>query len=612
MHGDDHTLFLAGLAFLLAAVISVPIAKRLGLSPVVGYLLAGITIGPAGFDVADPHVVITVAELGVVLLLFLIGMELQPSRLLSMGRYIFGLGTAQLLVTGLLITAVGWSLGLGLAGAFIAGMALAMSATSIALQILNERGDLPSGYGQRAFSILLFQDIAIVPLLALVPLLAPAAARFQGEPMMLAFKAGAVIAAVAALVLAGRYLLNPFFRLLARSGAREAMTAAALLVVLGAAGLMASVGLSMALGAFLAGLLLSESTFRHELEANIDAFRGLLLSFFFMGIGMSLDMKVLLPHIVPLVAAAVLITAIKFAVVFGLYRTDHTTRTDAARAGAVLMPAGEFAFVLFPLALANGLLSREQSEFLTATAAITMMIGPLVFAGITYLLPKFRRAAPEPEPDDFSNADGRVLVIGFGRFGQIVSQCLLAEGVGVTIIDSDVEMIQSAGRFGVHIYYGDGTRLDVLRAAGADQAEVIAVCVDDREAADRIVDIVQASMPHVRLHVRSYDRAHSMDLLRKGVDYEMRETLESAFSFGSRTLEALGLEREAVAGLVAEVRAKDRARLQRQVEEGLYAGIDLIANRKLEPEPLTQPDKPARPLNPEAQDVLTHETEFSG
>lgn len=612
MHGDDHTLFLAGLAFLVAAVVSVPVAKRLGLSPVVGYLIAGITIGPAGFDVADPNVVIAVAEMGVVLLLFLIGMELQPSRLLSMGRYIFGLGTAQLLVTGLLITGVGWFFGLTLPGAFISGMALAMSATSIALQILKERGDFASGYGQRAFSILLFQDIAIVPLLALVPLLAPVATGPEGEPLEIAMKAGAAIAAVAAIVLAGRYLLNPVFRLLARSGAREAMTAAALLVVLGSAGLMAAVGLSMALGAFLAGLLLSESTFRHELEANIETFRGLLLSVFFMGIGMSLDLNVLLPHLGGVIGSALLITAIKFAVVFGLYRTDHTTRSEAAKAGAVLMPAGEFSFVLLPLALANGLLTRDQSEFLTATAALTMMIGPMVFTGLTHVLPRFRTAVPEREPDDFGAAAGRVLVIGFGRFGQIVSQCLLAEGLDVTIIDNDVEMIQSAGRFGVHIYYGDGTRLDVLRAAGADQAEVIAVCVDDREAADRIVDICQASMPQVRLHVRSFDRAHSMDLLRKGVDYEMRETLESAFAFGGRTLEALGLERDAVEELVAEVRAKDRARLQRQVEEGLYAGIDLLPARKLEPEPLTEPGRPARPLNPEAQDVLAHETEFSG
>ena len=612
MHGEDHSLFISALAFLAAAVISVPLARRFGLSPVVGYLAAGIAIGPAGFNVADPGTVITIAELGVVLLLFLIGMELQPSRLLSMGRYIFGLGTAQLLVTGLIFTGAAWYMGMGLPGAVVSGMALAMSATSIALQLLNERGDLSSGYGQRAFSILLFQDIAIVPLLALVPLLAPGESELARDPLATLLQAAAALIAVTGIVLSGRYLLNPIFRLLARSGAREAMTAAALLVVLGAAGIMASVGLSMALGAFLAGLLLSESTFRHELEANIEAFRGLLLSMFFMGVGMTLDLHVVLPHLAPLLGAALFITAMKFLVVFLLYRQDHTTRADALRAGAVLMPAGEFAFVLFPLALANGIVSQQQSELLTATAALTMMIGPLVFAGIGYLLPRLKKDVPEPEPDDFSDANGRVLVIGFGRFGQIVAQCLLAEGVGVTIIDNDVEMIQSAGRFGVHIYYGDGTRLDVLRAAGADNVEVIAVCVDDRESADRIVDMVQASIPNVRLHVRSFDRVHTMELLRKGVDYEVRETLESAFAFGGRTLESLGLDKDAVAELVDDVRARDRLRLERQLEEGLYGGMDMVRGRKVEPEPLTEPEKPARPLNPEAKDVLTHETEFSG
>ncbi|GGF69457.1 potassium transporter TrkA [Azorhizobium oxalatiphilum] len=613
MHGDEHTLFLSALAFLAAAVVSVPIAKRLGLSPVVGYLASGIAIGPSGINVANPSTVITVAELGVVLLLFLIGLELQPSRLLSMGRYIFGLGTAQLLCTGAVIAVVDYFLGFGWAGAIISGMALAMSATSIALQLLSERGDLSSGYGQRAFSILLFQDIAIVPLLALVPLLAPGGEDVAARPpMQVLLQAGGMVAAIGTIILAGRFLLNPLFRLLARSGAREAMTAAALLVVLGAAGLMAFAGLSMALGAFLAGLLLSESTFRHELEANIDAFRGLLLALFFMGVGMSLDLAVVVPHLVPVLAGAVMITAIKFSVVFFLYRGVHRDLADGLRAGAVLMPAGEFAFVLFPLALSNGILDQEQASLLTATAAITMMIGPLAFAGIELLLPRLKKAEAEPEPDDFSDANGSVLIIGFGRFGQVVSQCLLAENVGVTIIDNDVEMIQSAGRFGVHIYYGDGTRLDVLRSAGAETAEVIAVCVDDKDTATRIVDMVKASMPQARLFVRSYDRVHSMDLLRKGVDFEIRETLESAFSFSSRTLESLGIDAETARQRVADVRERDRARLLRQMEEGLYAGMDMVTPRKVEPEPLTAPEKPARPLNPEAQDVLSHETEFSG
>jgi glutathione-regulated potassium-efflux system protein KefB len=243
-----------------------------------------------------------------------------------------------------------------------------------------------------------------------------------------------------------------------------------------------------------------------------------------------------------------------------------------------------------------------------------MIAGPLLFALVGRLAPKIARRTgpPEPEPDDFTEADGSVLVIGFGRFGQIVAQCLLAEGVSVTIIDNDVEMIQSAGRFGVHIYYGDGTRLDVLRAAGAEQVEVICVCVDDKEDANRIVDIVRSSIPSARLYVRAFDRVHSMDLLRKGVDFEIRETLESALAFGGRTLEALGVAAPAAAARIADVRVRDHRRLERQLEEGIFATDDLWTKRKVEPEPLTAPEKPARPINPEAQDILTHETEFSG
>mgnify|MGYP000991500232 CR=1 FL=1 len=613
MHGDDHELYVAALAFLAAAVISVPIAKRLGFSPVVGYLLVGIAIGPVGFNVANPDVVSTIAELGVVLLLFLIGLELKPSHLLSMGRYIFGLGAAQLLTTGLLFALLAaFGLGFGLAPAVVSGLALSISGTAIALQLVGERGDLATPYGQRTFSVLLFQDMAVVPLLALVPLLAPGSEHAPSDPIGTLLRAGAAIAAMAVIIFAGRFLLNPLFRVLARSGAREAMTAAALLVVLGAAGLMQAVGMSMALGAFLAGLLLSESTFRHELEANVDAFRGLLLAMFFMSVGMSLNVHVVLENIVPLLVATGVVAGMKAIVAYGVFRHDNIGRADSLRASVALMPAGEFAFVLFPLALTTGMLSAHQADLLIALAALTMMLGPLLFALVNRIVPRLSRPAPEPKPDDFTDADGSVLVIGFGRFGQIVAQCLLAEGVKVTIIDNDVEMIQSAGRFGVHIYYGDGTRLDVLRAAGAEGVEVICVCVDDKENANRIVDIVKTSIPNTRLFVRAFDRVHSMDLLRMGVDFEIRETLESALSFGGRTLEALGFGTETASARVADVRLRDRNRLKRQLEEGIFATPDMWTKRKVEPEPLTTPEKPARPLNPEAQDILTHETEFSG
>ncbi|MEP9350337.1 monovalent cation:proton antiporter-2 (CPA2) family protein [Xanthobacter sp. KR7-225] len=615
MHGEDHELFIAALAFLCAAVISVPVAKRLGFSPVVGYLLVGIAIGPVGFNVANPSVVSTVAELGVVMLLFLIGIELKPSHILSMSRYIFGLGAAQLVVTTLLFALLAaFGLGFGFAAAVVSGVALSISGTAIALQLLGERGDLGAPYGQRTFSILLFQDMAVVPLLALVPLLAPGSAEQATDPTATVLQALGAAAAIAVIVVSGRFLLNPIFRVLARSGAREAMTAAALLVVLGAAGLMQLAGMSMALGAFLAGLLLSESTFRHEIEANLDGFRGLLLALFFMSVGMSLNLVVVGEHVVALLIATLAVVGIKSVVVYGVFRQDDIAPAESLLAAVALTPAGEFAFVLFPLALATGILKGPQADLLIALAALTMIVGPLLFALVGRLAPGIARrtSAPEPEPDDFAEADGSVLVIGFGRFGQIVAQCLLAEGVSVTIIDNDVEMIQSAGRFGVHIYYGDGTRLDVLRAAGAEQVEVICVCVDDKEDANRIVDIVGSSIPNARLFVRAFDRVHSMDLLRKGVDFEIRETLESALAFGGRTLEALGFATNSAAARVADVRMRDRRRLERQLEEGIFATDDMWTKRKVEPEPLTAPEKPARPINPEAQDILTHETEFSG
>ncbi|MFG1349851.1 monovalent cation:proton antiporter-2 (CPA2) family protein [Xanthobacter autotrophicus] len=614
MHGDEHALFGAALAFLAAAVVSVPIAKRLGFSPVVGYLLVGIAIGPVGFNVADPGVVSTVAELGVVMLLFLVGLELKPSNLLSMGHYIFGLGTAQLLLTALAFALLAYfGLGFGAAAAVVSGLALSISGTAIALQLLGERGDLASPYGQRTFSILLFQDIAVVPLLALVPLLAPGGeAEVTRDPKATLLAASLAVAAIAVIVVAGRYLLNPLFRVLARSGAREAMTAAALLVVMGAAGLMEAAGLSAALGAFLAGLLLSESTFRHELEANVDAFRGLLLAVFFMSIGMSLNIDVVLGHIPALLVGTLAVAVVKSVIVYLVFRADNIAPQDSMRAAVALLSAGEFAFVLFPLGLDNGILKPEQADLLIALAALTMILGPLLFAALSRLLPRFARPAAEPPADDFADADGSVLVIGFGRFGQIVSQCLLAQDVSVTIIDKDVEMIQSAGRFGVHIYYGDGTRLDVLRAAGAESMEVICVCVDNKEDANRIVEIVRGSIPDARLFVRSFDRVHSMELLRLGVDFELRETLESALSFGARTLEALGVPQTAAAARIADVRLRDRARLERQMEEGIFADTEVFRGQKVEPEPLTQPEKPARPLNPEAQDILSHETEFSG
>lgn len=603
-HGElDFLTF--GLVLLTAAVLSVPIARRLGLSAIVAYLIAGIVIGPHGLAAfGTPESIIPVSELGVVMLLFLIGLELELGRLVALRRAIFGLGAAQLALTALAIGTPAYLVGLvDWRGAVVAGVALAMSATAIALEILEERGQLQQDYGQRAFAILLFQDMAVVPLLAALPLLAQAGGSTHTNISDGLRAVALIVGAILLIVVAGRYLLNPFFRLLAQTGSREVMTAAALLVVLGAALIMQKAGMSMALGAFLAGVLLAESNYRHELEADIEPFRGLLLALFFMGIGMSIDLAIVRANVWLILVAAIVITALKATIVWLLFRATCVREADALRAGSVLTAAGEFAFVLIPLGGSLGVLDPRQASILTAVAAISMLLGPLVATLTEALLRRFKPLDAR-EADDFSDARGSVLVIGFGRFGQIVSQCLLAEAIDVTTIDNDPGMIQDAAGFGFKVYYGDGTRLDVLRAAGAGGARLIAVCIDNREAASRVVDLVHAEFPGTKLYVRSFDRRHTLQLIAKGVDFELRETYESALVFGRSTLEALGIDSERAAATEQFVRSRDLDLLALQQAEGLSAGADLLRTRMVH-EPLSTPAREVKPLNPEAEEIIS-------
>jgi glutathione-regulated potassium-efflux system protein KefB len=607
---DEFGFFTLALVLLAAAVASVPIARRIGLSSIVAYLIAGIIIGPHGLGVfSTPGSILRVAELGVVMLLFLIGLELELGKLSAMRLAIFGLGTAQLALTATTIGALAYGFGLlGWRGAVIAGLALALSATAIALQILEERGQLQQVYGQRAFAILLFQDMAVVPLLALLPLLREGGASPHGGPVDALRSVALVAAAIALVVAAGRYLLNPSFRLLAATGAREVMTAAALLVVLGAALIMQAAGMSMALGAFLAGVLLAESNYRHELAADIEPFRGLLLALFFMGIGMTIDMGVVRHNASLILGAAVVLTVLKAGIVFLLFRAT-CSRDDALRAGSVLTGAGEFAFVLVPLGASLAIFDASQVSTLTAIAATTMMLGPPVATFSDLLVRQWSRRN-RLEPDDFTDAHGSVLVIGFGRFGQIVSQCLLAEDVDVTTIDKDPDMIRDAGRFGFKVYYGDGTRLDVLRAAGAANIRLIAVCIDDREAASRVVDLVHAEFPGVKLYVRSYDRRHTLQLIAKDVDFSVRETFESALVFGRKALETLGFDPDRAGAVIEFVRSRDQERLVLQQAGGVAAGTDLLRARMVQ-EPLSEPEREGRPLNPEAEAIIESEVEHT-
>ncbi|NEU11996.1 potassium transporter TrkA [Methylobacterium sp. BTF04] len=602
-----HVSFLPPvLTFLSAAVIGVPIFRLIGQSAVLGYLVAGVVIGPFGFSlIAEPETAASVAELGVVLLLFIVGLELQISRLVSMRRDIFGLGTTQLLVCSAVLAGVGALMGLKPSAAIVIGIALALSATAVALQLLEERGDLGTPYGGRAFAVLLFQDISVVAILALMPLLASTGGGGGDGWLMSALQStGTVAAAILAVVLVGRYGLNPFFGLLAASGAREVMTAAALLVVLGTAMLMEHVGLSMAMGAFLAGVLLAESNFRHQLEADIEPFRGMLLGLFFMSVGMSIDgglLKAEWPLLLGATAGAILI---KVGIVACLFRLFGSPWLDAVRGGAILAPAGEFAFVLLPVGGELGLIDQPSTRFAVALAALTMLVGPVAAKALDSALAR-RRSEPDQAPDTVETTEARVLVIGFGRFGQILTQVLLAEGISVTVIDKDVEQIRSASRFGFRIYYGDGTRLDVLRAAGIGRAELLCVCVDDAEAALKIVDIVHEEFSSVRTYVRAYDRMHAVELMNRDVDYQLRETVDSALSFGRATLEGLGLSAATAAATAEDVRKRDIARLVLQQAGALpEASTWMRGGSEIKPEPLTAPQTPSRALNAETRGII--------
>jgi len=606
----SHVSFLPPiLTFCGAAVIAVPVFRLIGLSAVLGYLAAGIAIGPSGLSlVGDPGTIATVAELGVVLLLFIIGLELKLSHLWSMKRDIFGLGFAQLALTALCLGGAALAIGFGPKAAFVIGIAVALSATAIALQMLGERNDLQTPYGQRSFAILLFQDLSVVPILALLPLLGSGVAVEDSSIGERLLATGEAIAAIAAVVLVGRYGLNPFFRILARTGSREVMTASALLVVLGAALLMQEVGLSMAMGAFLAGLLLAESHFRHQLEADIEPFRGMLLGLFFMSVGMSIDLALVGRQWMLLALAAPVVIVGKTILIIILSRLFGATWRDGLRSGTLLCTAGEFAFVLLPVATGAGLMSQSEAQPVTALAAITMLLGPIVSTLVERALLSRPERADASGMDDLPGQEGelssRVLVIGFGRFGQIVNQVLLSQNIKATVIDNNVERVRDAARFGLKIYYGDGTRLDVLRAAGAEKAEMICVCTDGPETIEKIAEIIHGNFPNARSFVRAFDRIHAVKLLKIGIDYQLRETFESAIVFGRSALEELGVEAEVAASAAQDVRKRDIARLFLQKEIGASFGTELVVGAKIAPEPLTSPTGKAKALSPETRDIL--------
>jgi glutathione-regulated potassium-efflux system protein KefB len=606
-HGTSGTDLGLAVALLAAGVIAVPLFRLLRLGSVLGYLAAGVVVGPYVLKlIGDPAAVLHVAEFGVVMFLFLIGLEMRPLKLWAMRRDIFGLGLAQVLVCGGLLSAVGIAFGLPWQAAVIGAFGFVLSSTAVIMKMMEDKGEVSSPGGQRSVAILLLEDLMIIPLLALVPILATVTPGVHlvthTAPwwQTLGIAAGSVLL----VFVAGRYLMNPLFGVLARSGAREVMTAAALMVVLGAALFMQWGGLSMAMGAFLAGVLLSESTFRHQLEADVEPFRGILLGLFFIGVGMSLDLGVVVQdwQLIGLgVVSFMLVKSLGIYVVARLFRATHR---EALHRASQFAQGGEFAFVLYAGALAAGVMDARTAAGMTAVVILSMALTPLVVILVEKLMPAEKESMDGIE--EASDLHGRGLFVGFGRFAQVVSQPLLAKGIDVSIIEIDVEMIRAAGQFGFKVYYGDGTRLDVLRASGAATAEAILVCVEKQEVADKIVELVKSEFPHAKLFVRAFDRGHALRLIKAGVDYQLRETLESALVFSQRVLVDLGVDEAEAGELVLDVRRRDEQRLEMQIAGGLGAGMTLMRGNiaTTQPAPLVTPRKEAKALNEEAAEAI--------
>ena len=601
MSSEAHSISLiAPVVLLAAAVIAVPIFKRIGLGSVLGYLIAGLIIGPFGFALFhDSTSILHIAELGIVMYLFVIGLEMQPSHLWSLRREIFGLGTLQIVACALALTGVGLLFGFQWQVAFIGAAGFVLTSTAIVMQLLGDRGDIAQPHGQKVVAILLFEDLLIVPLLAIVAFMAPnhvvetTSARLENI--------GIGLIAIAGLIAAGYWLLNPLFRLLAAAKAREVMTAAALLVVLGAALLMQVSGLSMAMGAFLAGVLLSESTFRHQIEADIEPFRGILLGLFFLGVGMSLDLSVVQQNWQLIVSGVLAMMFAKALMIYVVARMTKSSHTEALDRALLMAQGGEFAFVLFAAAVSAQVIDNTVKSNLTAIVVLSMVLTPIL--GVIFK--RFTQTKNEVSLENVNVAEGlsgRILLIGFGRFGQVASQLLLARGVDVTIIDNDIDMIQNAEKFGFKIYYGDGCRLDILHASGASTAEAIVVCVDSKETTNRIVELVTHEFPLVKLLVRSYDREHSLHLVKQKVDYMIRETFESAIKFGGVILERLGVDEDEVKRISDEIRERDEERFETEIAaDDVYAGVGLqYSHRHPRPtSPLLRPKQAGRILNDE-------------
>lgn len=525
-----------------AAVVAVPLFKRIGLGSVLGYLSAGLIIGPFGLKlVTDSHAILHIAEFGVVMFLFVIGLEMKPSHLWSLRRQIFGLGSLQVILSAVLMTLVSVQFGISWEVAFVSSSGFVLTSTAIVMQVLGERKQLSTRPGQKIVSILLFEDLLIVPLLAIVSYLSPLEKTADAMPWW----ESAIIAmlALAVLVFISRFILNPVFRILANSKAREVMTAAALFVVLGSALLMEEAGLSMAMGAFVAGVMLSESAFRHQLEADIEPFRGLLLGLFFLGVGMALNLTVVAENWLLIGAGVITLMLTKGLCIYLVARAAKSTHKTAIERALLMAQGGEFAFVLFSTAFNQGVIDETINANMTAVVVLSMVVTPIMLVLYEKFAPK--ATAEQLEADEIDEQHP-TLIVGMGRFGQIVNDLLRLSGYATTVVDLNPNMIKGFNEYGIKSYFGDASRREFLIAAGLEQAEVLVIAIDNKEQAENIVHFAREVNPNIKIIARAYDRFSTFALHEAGANEIVRETFDSAVRAGKRALEALGMEPELV------------------------------------------------------------------
>ncbi|AIN12987.1 glutathione-regulated potassium-efflux system protein KefB [Yersinia pseudotuberculosis] len=531
-------LLTAVLVFLFAAVVAVPIAQRLGIGAVLGYLIAGIAIGPWGLGfIRDVDEILHFSELGVVFLMFIIGLELNPAKLWQLRRSIFGVGAGQVVITAAVLGALLYFTQFAWQAAVIGGVGLAMSSTAMALQLMREKGMNRNEGGQLGFSVLLFQDMAVIPALALIPILAGNEGGANDW-----VKIGLKIAAFAGMLIGGRYLLRPLFRYIVASEVREVFTAAALLVVLGSALFMDALGLSMALGTFIAGILLAESEFQHELEIAIEPFKGLLLGLFFISVGMALDLGVLFTHLLDVLLGVLVLVFIKSAILYGLARVFGLRRSVRLQFAGVLSQGGEFAFVLFSAAFSQRVLNAEQLALLLVVVTLSMMTTPLLMQVIDRILVRRYNAQEESDEKPFvEDNDPQVIIVGFGRFGQVIGRLLMANKMRITVLERDVSAVSMMRKYGYKVYYGDATELELLRAAGAEKAKAIVITCNEPEDTMALVHLCQQHFPNLHILARARGRVEAHELLQNGVKDFTRETFSSALELGRKTLLELGM-----------------------------------------------------------------------